>query len=1261
MLIDALVFSLVKSGCVQHFWEKLDAQTDASLGIASSARPFMVASRFVYKPQPSLVIVAGEENAYTFTRSLASYIGTQRVFHFPQRRENPFSDQAASASVCARQLQAAHLLASNAPYIVVASAQSLVRLLPSCESKRATPVVLSSNQTLDSLEHFLEMLLDMGYKRAPHADEPGSFSQAGGIIDVFPGQLEYPVQLDFFGDTLEEIRKIVPSTGQTINQLQSVEIYPVRFLAQNTASRMPLMHALKRPARTNQELRRALEALESGIPVPGEDKLLSFAYDTPATLGDYATRLCLTTLIEPRALFDDASRAFEAAQALVAGSQLPVSCFARTPQQVSFGKGVRATYMSLMRAHAHLDDELRILRPDVAGDPEKLFARLHTLLDAGTKIVFSIPHYRARADMKLALVDHELPIYEVNVQDYEADVHDENASDVQDENASDVKNANAAHAQDENGANTQDKHPSDVQDENASSEQAKRALRSNVVNVVASPLPLGMIIPKAKLALISITDTQRYSAKRARQSIDITKVTFPFKPGDYVVHVSHGIAYFKGIVTRENDGDMRDYLQLEYAEGDQLFVPVERLDRVTRYVGPEGNAPRLTRLNSSDWSRAMNAARRATRKLAFDLVDVYTRRQAVQGFAFSADTPWQKEMEDAFPYKETPDQLSAIADVKADMQAARPMDRLICGDVGFGKTEVALRAAFKATQDNKQVMVLCPTTILAQQHYTNFRERFEPFGVHVEVLSRFRTPAQQKRALEGFADGSIEVLVGTHRLLSRDVNPHDLGLIIIDEEQRFGVQHKEQMKNLRAYIDVLTLSATPIPRTLQMSLSGVRDMSLILTPPSHRRAVDVHVGEYDPDMVSMAIARELNRGGQVYYVSNRVHSIDEALARVHEAAGEARVGVAHGQMDRDSLEAVMEEFSAGKLDVLVATTIIESGIDNPHTNTLIIEDAQRLGLSQLYQLKGRVGRSTEQAYALFMFPEHVPLTEEALARLTALKEFQELGSGMRIAMRDLEIRGAGSILGAEQSGNLSQVGFDLFAQMLQEALRVQQAGEDAGQRADGADARAEGIGAIAADGAGAAGGERVAADGAGSRSRTSRTTSRSTSREKPESLQAITHNLVMDVTVNIPGSALLSEEYIPDIDERVMWYRRLACAPTIEFIDKLSHELACKHPDIPDEARALFARARIKVLANDANIKSVIVSEGLLIVDPVRVAASLMADIRRARGRVVGSKLRLPLRYFTLNGATEDDISADKLVFTVENFMRVLCEGARSA
>ena len=360
--------------------------------------------------------------------------------------------------------------------------------------------------------------------------------------------------------------------------------------------------------------------------------------------------------------------------------------------------------------------------------------------------------------------------------------------------------------------------------------------------------------------------------------------------------------------------------------------------------------------------------------------------------------------------------------------------------MGFGKTEVALRAAFKATQDNKQVMVLCPTTILAQQHYATFSERFEPYNVRVEVLSRFRTPAQQKTALEDFASGKVAVLVGTHRLLSRDVNPHDLGLVIIDEEQRFGVGHKEQLKNMRESIDVLTLSATPIPRTMQMGLSGVRDMSLILTPPDDRRPVKVHVGEWDPDLVSDAIRRELERKGQVYYVSNRVRSIDEAVQRVHAAAGEARVGVAHGKMTKEQLEHVMEDFSAGELDVLVATTIIESGIDNPHTNTLIIEDSQRLGLAQMYQLKGRVGRSSTQAYAYFLFPDNITMTEEAMARLTALNEHTELGSGMRVAMRDLEIRGAGSLLGAEQSGNMSAVGFDLFAQMLATAVNMTREG-----------------------------------------------------------------------------------------------------------------------------------------------------------------------------------------------------------------------------
>ena len=525
------------------------------------------------------------------------------------------------------------------------------------------------------------------------------------------------------------------------------------------------------------------------------------------------------------------------------------------------------------------------------------------------------------------------------------------------------------------------------------------------------------------------------------------------------------------------------------------------------------------------------------------------------------------------------------------MRSAKPMDRLVCGDVGFGKTEVALRAAFAATQDKKQVMVLCPTTILAQQHFTNFKDRFEPFGVTVEVLSRFRTPQQQAAALKGFADGSVDVLVGTHRLLSRDVNPHDLGLVIIDEEQRFGVGHKEQMKNLRESIDVLTLSATPIPRTMQMSLSGVRDMSLILTPPDDRRPVEVHVGEWDPDVVSAAIRRELARGGQVYYVSNRVRSIEEAVRRVQAAAGEARVGVAHGQMDKDSLEKVMEEFSAGQLDVLVATTIIESGIDNPHTNTLIIEDSQRLGLAQMYQLKGRVGRGSTQAYAFFMFPEHVNLTEEAQARLTALDEYTDLGSGMRIAMRDLEIRGAGSLMGAEQSGNMSAVGFDLFAQMLGAAVNATREGD------------------------------LKAAEGL------------------PPALS--------DITVNLPGRTYLSEEYVPEADERVLWYRKIASAATVGAVEDIYNDLAGKRPDMPQEAQNLFEKARIKAFANEHHIKTVSVVAGKLVVEPIDIPRDKMVPVRRAGGRYLSDKrkLQLPLKYFHLT-------EKDNLFGPVAKFLR---------
>ena len=1167
MLIDSLTFALERSGCLETFWGKLDEGADSALGVANSARPFLAAARFAHRPQTTLVVVAGEEAAIAFAQQVAAYLGEERVMRFPERTDNVFAGKPSDPSCVAKRMAAAHALAEGRDVVVVASARALLRTLAPVGEEVFLPISLAAGSELSDMpgaqragvtefEDLAQALVDRGYANTGELDGPGTFCVRGGTVDVFPGNLVYPVRLDFFGDELDEIRRIVPTTGQTIQALPSVDIYPVR---EHSCSGKALARARKKlevPARTNAALRDMLEKLDGGLRFEGSDALLPLLYDDLETLGDYLPPDALTVLIEPRSLFDDASHLFEEAAARAKGTSTPVEGLYCDPSRLSFGDNQRATYMSIMRVGGMVDDELPVKRVEVAGHPDKLFGRLRSLIDNDDTVVFSAPNLRAREDMKLAFVDHGLPIQE------RLDI-----------------GLDGERPEETEGA-------------------AKRRLRRGVVNVVDVEIPLGMIIPKAKLALISISDTQGASAARPSRHVDITDITFPYKPGDYVVHAAHGIAHFKELVRREIDGTARDYLLLEYAEGDKLYVPVEQLDRVTRYVGPEGASPRLTRLNTADWSRALQKARKATKKLAFDLVDVYARRASVQGYRFGPDTPAQREMEEAFPYQETPDQLAAIADVKADMQSAKPMDRLICGDVGFGKTEVALRAAFKATQDGKQVMVLCPTTILAQQHYTNFKERCEPFGVTVEVLSRFRSEAQQAAALSGFAEGDVDILVGTHRLLSRDVNPHDLGLVIIDEEQRFGVGHKEQLKNLRESIDVLTMSATPIPRTMQMSLSGVRDMSLIMTPPDERRPVEVHVGEWDPDLVSAAIRRELARGGQVYYVSNRVRSIEEAVRRVTAAAGEARVGVAHGQMSREELERVMEEFSAGQLDVLVATTIIESGIDNPHTNTLIIEDSQRLGLAQMYQLKGRVGRSATQAYAYFMFPEKVSLTEEAQARLTALDEHTDLGSGMRIAMRDLEIRGAGSLLGAEQSGNMSAVGFDLFAQMLAQAVGATREGD------------------------------LKAMD------------------SLPPALS--------DITVNVPGHTYLPEDYVPDADERVLWYRKIASAATPQAVDDIESDLLAKRPDMPPAARALIEKARIKAFASEHHIRTVSVTGGKLVVEPVDVPRDKMTPLRRAGGRYLQDKrkLTLPVRYFKLE-------EGDSLLRPVAEFLDELTGGEK--
>ena len=1163
MLIDMLSASLAKSGALDDAWAKLDSGQDATVGVASSARPFLVAARFAADPRATLVVAAGEEAADTFARTVGAFVGEERVLRLPDYEGNPFSlDAPPQPRLHGRRLEALWSLQQGKPAVVVASARALLRRIAPAKEEVARPLALVAGSDLseepqrgiacfEDLEH---CLVSMGYENSGKLDGPGTFSVQGGAIDVFPGNLAYPVRLDFFGDELDEIRRFLPSTGQTISSLKQVDIFPVREFAQTDAALLRAKRAISKSAETNAAQRELLERLEDDShELP--DLMAAYLLEKTAAVGDYLSADALTVLIEPRSLVDDALHAYDELSKRCVGTSIPVSDLYMGPNELDFGANPRATYVSIMRVGVQLDSELVVKRVDVAGDPEKLFGRLRSLAEMGFTVVFSVPHFRARQEMKLSLVDLGIPINEV------LDV---------------------------------------VGD-------ASPKLKRGQVNIVDVDIPLGMIFPAAKMALVSLSDTQGAMATRKRSRIDVTEITFPFKPGDYVVHAAHGVAFFRDIVRQDVGGSERDYLLLEYAEGDKLYVPVEQLDRVTRYVGPEGSSPRLTRLNTSDWSRAMAKARKATKQLAFDLVDVYTRRASTQGYRYREDTPWQHEMEESFPYQETPDQLAAIADIKADMQSPRPMDRLVCGDVGFGKTEVALRAAFKATQDNKQVMVLCPTTILAQQHYSTFKDRFEPFGVKVEVLSRFRTPAQQKQALADFSEGTVSVLVGTHRLLSRDVNPHDLGLVIIDDEQRFGGAHKEQLKNLRESIDVLTLSATPIPRTMQMGLSGVRDMSLILTPPDDRRPVEVHVGEWDPDVVSDAIRREMARGGQIYYVSNRVRSIDEAVKRVQAAAGEARVGVAHGKMTKEQLEDVMENFAAGELDVLVATTIIESGIDNPHTNTLIIEDSQRLGLAQMYQLKGRVGRSSTQAYAYFLFPDNIPLTEEAVARLTALGEHTDLGSGMRVAMRDLEIRGAGSLLGAEQSGNMSAVGFDLFAQMLSTAVN--------------------------------------------------------NAREGNSSAKEFLPPALSDIVVNVPDHTYFPEEYLPDADERVLYYRKIASADTIDAVNDIYEELLAKHPEMPQASVNQFEKARLKAFANEHGIKLISVSAGKLTVEPFALTKSQASSLRRKAGRYLADKKKMavPLRVVVPGYGKEEEAGDVGMLTNVLAYLQKLVEEGKES
>ncbi len=680
--------------------------------------------------------------------------------------------------------------------------------------------------------------------------------------------------------------------------------------------------------------------------------------------------------------------------------------------------------------------------------------------------------------------------------------------------------------------------------------------------------------------------TAERKRKRDRNAEERATFLRGLKTGDYVVHIEHGIAVYEGLIRRVVGKTEREYLNLRYAEGDRLYVPVDQIDRVSRYIGAGDAAPALTRLGTQDWERAKRKARAAVQELANDLLELYAKRQLSQGHAFSPDGEWQRELEAAFPYAETPDQLRAIADVKHDMELVQPMDRLICGDVGFGKTEVALRAAFKAVQDGKQVAVLVPTTVLAQQHYETFSRRMAAFPLTIDVISRFRSTKEQEAITVRLARGEIDIIIGTHRLLSNDIHFKDLGLLVVDEEQRFGVRHKERIKQMRANVDVLTMTATPIPRTLHMALAGIRDLSVIDTPPEDRVPIKTYVVPYDDQIIREAVLRELDRGGQIYFLHNRVQSIYYVAERLRQLVPEAEIGVGHGQLGEHQLEKVMLDFFSGKDDILVCTTIIESGLDVPNANTIVIDDATTYGLAQLYQIRGRVGRSAQRAYAyLFYKPDH-RMTADAQERLQAIQEATELGAGFRIAMRDLEIRGAGNLLGAEQSGHIAAVGFDLYSRLLEQAVRTMKAQLVASNfRAPTKDVRSktkdEGDDPRAAD-TPPSGGEPPTAPSSSSVVRPSS--------RKPQPTVKVDEKVLISplITLDLPLDAYLPPEYIGDDRVRLAVYQHMAEAQTPRAVRELRQELRDRFGEPPEPAECLLTWLNIKALALAAGVTSVV-------------------------------------------------------------------------
>ena len=1158
----------------------------ARLSVVDSAKPYLLAALQRSLGRPLLVVVAQAGRARELVEQVQAFaVRPEVVAHLPEHDSLFFERLLADSPSVRQRLTALALLSEADAPVVVASIRALMhRVLPPDEFRRACQTIRVG--AVVRPEDLLARWLSLGYQSAALVDEPGTFGRRGGIVDVFPVGWSSPARLEFFGDEVESVRLFDPATQRSQQPIEAIQVLPAHevlpSLGVSDELRQLDVTALREEARGRW--RREVERLAEGQCFEGVEFYAPYLRSGPVL-----EHLPSTGLI----VLDEPAQLRSAAEALVKQAE---ELRAQLVERGELPDGFLAPYLSwedlAVRLRGSVGLELA-WQEGSGGDLVALGEAFRPVLPYGGRLKTALDDARAAngAGKTVVVVTRQARRLEELLA--ERDVYVGAVSDVRQ-----LPPAGALVLVDgslsegfgiaEDGEGDRQDGPGAAGGEAAAPPRshgglaARRSGQSQTeagsVHYGATALRVargaGGSTPEREgryAGLWVLTDREIFGWSkpgRAPRPRLASRQAFlaDLEVGDYVVHVEHGVGRYLGLTRLAPDGVERAYLIVEYAAGDRLYVPADQADRVSRYVGPGDTAPALNRLGTTDWVKTKARVRAAVQQMAEELLELYAARQVKPGHGFSEDTPWQADVEASFPYVETPDQIEAMREIKADMERPKPMDRLLCGDVGYGKTEVAIRAAFKAVMDGKQVAVLVPTTVLAQQHFNTFKERLQAFPVRIEMLSRFLSEKEQQKVVADLKAGAVDICVGTHRLIQKDVEFRDLGLVVVDEEQRFGVAHKERLKQLRREVDVLTLSATPIPRTLHMALVGVRDMSTMDTPPEDRLPIRTYVAEYDEGLIREAIVREVDRGGQVYFVHNRVQTIQQVASRLGDLVPEVTIAIGHGQMPEEQLERVMLDFAAGRYDVLVCSTIIESGLDIPNVNTIIVNRADMFGLAQLYQLRGRVGRGANRAYAYFLYPRGRQLSEVAEKRLRTIFEATELGAGFRIAMKDLEIRGAGNLLGPEQHGHVAAVGFHLYCQLLGEAVKRLR-GEEA---------------------------------------------------KPPPS-----------VAVDLPLSAYLPDAYVEDETARLNLYQRLAAVADLDALGSLTLEMRDRFGPPPEPALSLLYVVQLRCLAAQAGVEALTVDDGDIVVrlsDPGRLDRARLERLFGDRLQVGRSQLRLSQR-----------------------------------